>query len=261
MKKITTRTAFFMVCFFLFSELVKSQELADLELSKTSGNTFGNVWLSTGQQSKLLIQIDTLNETKITTATCFCVISYNNLNYQIQRSGVCYDLTQAVNKTFSGWNQQGSENQTACKNLCNAWVASLNPNQIQAIADCACAAGMPTGTAIRGFSAVGTKAYIVANATMGNLKNIAEVKTTTCQCPAGWLANGTNVDGGVTSDGKCKKNVGTLNPGVVLPNGTPLGNWGFTWAEGIYAWGSAANGGEAICTTVISQPKICKLVQ
>ena len=67
-----------------------------------------------------------------------------------------------------------------------------------------------------------------------------------CSCPKGWLANTTNEDGGVSADGKCKKLV--CAPITVLPppNGTSIGNWGFTWGNEIWALGTKENGGAAI---------------
>lgn len=249
-----------MVCFMQIIGSLRSQELTPLDLSKNNSSVFDLAELSPRQQLNQTLQSDKITKQEELAATCFCIISYDNLNYKLERTGVCYDLTQAVNKTYSGANQQGSANQNDCKARCNATAASLNSIETQKIADCACAAGKPTGTALRGYSAVGTKAYVVANQTMGTLQNTAEVKTTTCQCPAGWLSN-TNVDGGITTDGKCKKQVGTINSTVLPPDGTAIGTWGFTWGNGIWAYGSVANGGTPICTTVITQPKVCKLVK
>ncbi len=262
MQNFSKKSTAFSICFMLFIGLVKSQELALLELSKTSGNAFDISGGSLQQQPFLPFQLDSISEPIKVAATCFCVISYDDLNYKLQRSGVCYDLTQAINTSYSGPNQQGSANQAKCKSLCNATAASLISTETQKIADCACAAGKPTGTPLRGYSAVGTKAYVLANATMGSLQNTAEVKTTTCQCPPGWLSD-TNVDGGVTTDGKCKKLVcgpwdatafPPPNPGVIV------GTWGFTWQNQLWAFGTTANGGAPTCTTVITQPKACKLV-
>ncbi|HVF60225.1 MAG TPA: hypothetical protein VNJ70_10485 [Thermoanaerobaculia bacterium] len=74
-----------------------------------------------------------------------------------------------------------------------------------------------------------------------------------CKCPAGWACNGCSpqVDGGITSDGKCKRLA--CQPNVILPppaNGTQIGSpsWGFSWGNAFYAWGTAANGGAPNCT-------------
>jgi hypothetical protein len=75
---------------------------------------------------------------------------------------------------------------------------------------------------------------------------------TTCTCPTGWTCNGCSpqVDGGITSDGKCKKLACQANMIPPFPpNGTPIGTWGFTWGNAFIAWGSAANGGAPKCVT------------
>lgn len=69
---------------------------------------------------------------------------------------------------------------------------------------------------------------------------------TTCQCPKGWTCNGCSpqVNGGWTSDGKCKKvacQANTIPP--YPPDGTPIGSWGFSWGNAFIAWGTSANGG------------------
>jgi hypothetical protein len=66
-----------------------------------------------------------------------------------------------------------------------------------------------------------------------------------CHCPPGWLDNTTNVDGGGTRDGKCKKKVGIWDASM-FPTGL-LGRWGFTVGNELWAWGTIANGGANIC--------------
>src|SRR5665213_1538988 len=99
---------------------------------------------------------------------------------------------------------------------------------------------------VSAYAAVGTRDYVVAQ----SIYVTCTGGVTTCICPATWYANVSNVLGGVTTDGKCKKaacdgNMVSPNP----PNGTPIGTWGFTWGHAFYAWGTAANGGAAHCTT------------
>lgn len=75
---------------------------------------------------------------------------------------------------------------------------------------------------------------------------------TTCTCPTGWTCNGCSpqVEGGITSDGKCKKLACQPNMiGPPPPNGTQIGTWGFTWGNAFIAWGTAANGGAPSCVT------------
>lgn len=101
-------------------------------------------------------------------------------------------------------------------------------------------------TRVSAYAAVGTLHYRVAQSIVVNCSG----GDTTCSCPKGWAANPTNVDGGVTTDGKCKKLAclpDTVPP--FPPDGTQIGTWGFTWGNGFWAWGSAANGGAAKCTT------------
>lgn len=75
----------------------------------------------------------------------------------------------------------------------------------------------------------------------------AEAQVAHCKCPKGWLSNMTNVNGGPTPDGKCKKLAcANISVAPLPPNGTPVGTWGFTWGNGLWAWGNAANGGAAI---------------
>lgn len=69
--------------------------------------------------------------------------------------------------------------------------------------------------------------------------------------PAGWLANQTNVDDGVTADGKRKKlPARPLTATSLPPDGAPLGNYGFSWGNAVYGWRAAANGGEAVTTII-----------
>jgi hypothetical protein len=194
----------------------------------------------------------------IGTATCFCKVSFNNLTGQTGSSGVCLDLTSAVGKTYSGVFPMKDENRKDCQTRCSDAAAALSATQKQAIADCACSNGVGTGTTIRAYGAVGTKEY-QSDESLGTLTNNAQVSNTTCKCPVGWLSNTTNIDGGITTDGNCKKIV--CQPiGVAPPaNGTPVGTWGFTWGNALYAYGNAANAGAANCVTVVVSPKVCKL--
>jgi hypothetical protein len=89
------------------------------------------------------------------------------------------------------------------------------------------------------------------------------VGTFTCQaavtqqkCPRGWVCNGCSpqVDGGVTTDGKCKKVA--CQPNTISPypaDGTAIGSWGFSWGNAFIAWGTPANGGAP--STIIITPQ------
>lgn len=187
-------------------------------------------------------------------ATCFCKISMDNMEGHTYSSGVCNDLTPTANMTFTGPFQQGLDNQQKCNNRC----AEIIPPFInsQSVATACCALGAPSGTAIHAYSAVGQKQYwgvptlIPYSATptlIGTLTNSPAV--TQAKCPAGWLGN-LNVDGGVTIDGKCKKLSGTMSITPLPPNGTAIGTYGFTWGNEVWAWGTQANGGAAVITTI-----------
>jgi hypothetical protein len=115
-----------------------------------------------------------------------------------------------------------------------------------------CSRGVPNGSTIRAYAAVSTGAYSAAQ-TKGVLTNLPAVTQT--KCPNGWLANPSNVNGGVTTDGKCKKASGTLSITPLPANGTQLGTYGFSWGNVIWAWGTTANGGAAV-TSVIT-PAAC----
>lgn len=131
-------------------------------------------------------------------------------------------------------------------------IAALTAAQKQSIANCLCSKGLADGTPIYATNAIGTQGYESCPDKIATIHQKPTYTVTTCTCPSGWLANPTNVDGGVTADGKCKKGVcgwsSTVFPGY--PANVAIGTWGFTWQNGIYAWGTTANGGAANCVTV-----------
>lgn len=99
-----------------------------------------------------------------------------------------------------------------------------------------------------GIWAVGTRSYALLN--QSTVDVLCSGGKTVCKCPPGSVANaGTQAgkDGGITTDGKCKRAAGTLTPpfaGTSLPvNGTQLGSWGFSWGNAMYQWVAPA------CTT------------
>ena len=96
-------------------------------------------------------------------------------------------------------------------------------------------------------------AAVAASCPQGGTLSGSTCNTTvavTKTCPAGWLANQTNVDGGVTADGVCKKAVAGCSLPAPLPaNGTQIGSsgsYGFTWGNSVNVFGNAGNGGAAI---------------
>lgn len=192
---------------------------------------------------------------------CYGVISYSDLTNANTRRDVCFDFGElATYGTLINCSKNQSNKNDCQKRVADA-TAALTAAQRQSIAQCLCDHGVPSGSTIRAYAAVGTENYGAA-ATFRTYVNTAEVTNTVCKCPPGWLANATNVDGGVTVDGKCKRGVcgpwstATFPP---PPNGTPVGTWGFTWGNGLYAWGTAANGGRAKCVTTMVSPSVCKL--
>lgn len=188
-------------------------------------------------------------------ATCFCKISKDNLAGHTSSSGVCQDLTSQIGKTYSGVYQQHQDNQIDCNDRCKQAVMPLIHSQ--SVANACCAIGAPSGAAIYAYSAVGTKVYWLVppdgSLPIGNLTNSPAV--TQAKCPAGWLANMTNVNGGVTADGKCKKFSGPISITPLPANGTQIGTYGFTWGNQVWAWGTQANGGAAVITTIT--PAVC----
>ena len=194
------------------------------------------------------------------TATCFCKVSMVNLTNVQSASGVCLDLTNTVNTTYSGAFQENEDNRNDCNTRCTDATANITAAQKQTIADCACSSGLANGSPLRSYSAVGTKKYKSAQY-VGQLVNTPAVIKTVCTCPAGWASNMSNVVGGVTADGKCKKEVGAcISITPLPPNGTLIGNWGFTWGNTINVYGTSANGGAAVCVTSITSPAVCKIM-
>jgi hypothetical protein len=207
---------------------------------------------------------------------CYGVISYDNLAGKQHATGVCLDLGQLATYSTNALhpcqpvlasNRQARESD-CCNKVQNA-VLALTAAQRQAIANCFCAHGAANGTSVEAYGGFGagwlggvfhgSGNYRFCQK-LGTLVNNPEVTKTTCTCPKGWLANTTNVDGGVTADGKCKKGMCIWDKSLGYPpDGTPVGTWGFTWSNGIYAWGSAANGGKATCITTVVSPKVCKV--
>lgn len=146
-------------------------------------------------------------------------------------------------------------NRGDCRNKC----ALLYDQNHAAIAAAACSANLPDNADIRA-------AWWIGN------QNANQVRTNRLQvtygryCPIGWLANTSNVDGGVTYDGECKKEfkVSSMTPPMTTPvtppaNGTQIGSWGFWWDGALIAKGTPQNGGAAGPPNPSTQ-KICKLI-
>jgi hypothetical protein len=153
-------------------------------------------------------------------ARCFCKISWDDLSEQTTSTHVCLDLTGVVNTVYGGLLPQQGKNQGLCDALCT--VAAGPHYQDPAVAACACAGGAPDGTLVRAWATVGVEEWESAVDYIGTVHRTAAQKQV--KCPSGWLANTTNVDGGITADGKCKRlSVQPMSISPLPPNGTPMG--------------------------------------
>jgi hypothetical protein len=142
-----------------------------------------------------------------------------------------------------------------CKNKCN-WTFIANES---AIAQQACAQNVQNGNWIIAMSQLSTASPI--QAISKHLVNIPSQPHVDIVCPAGWLSNTSNIPGGITLDGRCKKEFVVQGLNISPPpNGTPIGTWGFYWGNSIVAYGSATNGGAAYPhQTLQMDPAVCKL--
>jgi hypothetical protein len=187
-------------------------------------------------------------------ATCYCKISKDDLWSKTSATGVLMDLTDEVDTTYG---TQSENNQQECQSFCKTKAAHHFHDFT--IASSACAAGVPNGTRIQAFSAVGKKGYRAAIEIGILASGGSSVTQTSCTCPPTWTCNACSpqVAGGKTTDGKCKKVAceGNAIP-PYPPDGTPIGSWGFTWGNYFVAWGTTANGGApdpTSCVTTVVQ--------
>lgn len=181
-------------------------------------------------------------------ATCFCKITFSDLEGIQTANSVLLDLTGEVGKTYGGIGQQSDANQNDCRSRCLTTSAKYIGRP--SIATAACAGGAANGTPVRAWSAVGTRKYTVVRL-IGVLVNKPAVTQTTCVCPTGSVGNSTNLPGG-TTDSKCKQRVGTITATPLPPNGTPIASWGFTWFNEIRQYIQPA------CTTSGVTPAECR---
>lgn len=132
--------------------------------------------------------------------TCFCKVSAGNL------SGVCHpsasqtlvDLTGAVGTQYN-WPRTNTKWQS-CQQKCADAANAAKGN----IAAAACAAGIPNGTVIRAYGALGncgSKGEYSAAGTLGELVNTPAVTQTACTCPQGWTSNAPKCDTSVDVNG------------------------------------------------------------
>jgi hypothetical protein len=134
-------------------------------------------------------------------------------------------------------------NQNDCNSRCSA-AASNAKNGNAALVTAACnASGSGTMVPINAVAKYGSTNLPTQNP-IGYV-----VRDTVQTCPSGWLSNLSNLQGGPTQDGKCKKVVQQLSGTPLPPDGTPVGTWGFVSGNNLFAWGTTANGGAAIAST------------
>lgn len=74
-------------------------------------------------------------------------------------------------------------------------------------------------------------------------KVVCEVFKEVCRCPEGWLSN----DSPYSKDFRCSKMLCNLEIKPLPKNDTRIGDWGFTWGNGIWVFGTKENGGAPIC--------------
>lgn len=140
-----------------------------------------------------------------------------------------------------------------CSQRCSDAAHAFGTAAVQALGPAICSNNGAGIWPVYAYSVVGASDWEAnacdTDAPFGNVKctGIPQV----CKCPSGWVCNGCSpqVDGGITSDGKCKKLA--CQPNVISPppaDGTQIGTWGFSWGNAFIAWGSTANGGAPNCT-------------
>jgi hypothetical protein len=183
----------------------------------------------------ILIAMTAFGSTKaFAGASCFCVVSINNLTNQTSATGVIKNYGSLA--TYTGLNQQGDTNQTNCNSKCTTTAAPDTGSQ--AIATAACAAGAGNGTNVIAWSAVGTKEYKSAQS-LGILKRAAAVYN----CPQGGALNGTKCVITVAANPVCPKDYWYEggNTKKCVKQACPAGSM-----PGVAAWaavGGAVNGG------------------
>lgn len=186
------------------------------------------------------------------TATCHCQLGIEpgpGALQMLDTPGI--DMTGWANLSFTGVFVFTPANQGDCKNRCEA---VLNQN-IGAIADSVCAHYKSIGQGapqqhINLYRWLGAeKPWFVKD--VGRLWYRPAVHRYIC--PPTWAANETNVVGGVTEQGVCKKEGGPLGINPPPPNGTQIGSWGFVWGGSAIAYGTTANGGAPTDNLVSAQ--------
>jgi hypothetical protein len=188
--------------------------------------------------------------------TCFCdaVMSGLNMNDSV------YSLTSEANLTFPG--ALGGLSPAAdgdCRKRCNAVFS----NKLGNIAQSACNQNRANNSSIYPVYWIGTggKNGAAGGSTLTNTPSGPKFEQKCPTSPPGWMSNTSNVPGGITADGRCKKEYAIQNFTIVPkpPDGTPIGTWGFYWGNSVVAYGNAQNGGASINVQTGTNPAVCKL--
>jgi hypothetical protein len=173
---------------------------------------------------------------------CYCVASIGNLT-----SGVVHDYG-----IIASYGLIDPAANAKCALACATLVVARNSIQD---ATASCQSNNWNGGCVRGFSRVSPFGGVnPAGGTAGKLVCTAPVPAVTQQkCPPTWFCNSCSpvIAGGVTNDGKCRKEA--CNSDVIVPfppNGTPIGTWGFFKDGGFWAWGTTANSGAPTTITI-----------
>lgn len=189
---------------------------------------------------------------------CNCVIHIMNLTGQNSAGGV------GMLQNFLPASSQPSAN--ACQNWCSSKAAQyVHPQNLsQATASQACLAAAQNGATIRayykttGMLQTGPFANTYQPAVaLGVLVNIPAVTKQGWRCPPAWNSNTSNQPGDFTNDQRCKRLAGSITINPVPADGTQLGNWGFSWGNELWAYGSVTNGGAPAFGTFVVTPRQC----
>lgn len=70
-----------------------------------------------------------------------------------------------------------------------------------------------------------------------------EIVKDVCKCPEGWRSD----DSPYSKEFRCGKMLCKLEIKPLPKNDTRIGEWGFTWGDGIWVYGTKENGGFPIC--------------
>lgn len=184
---------------------------------------------------------------------CTCIMSTGSGTWGNVRAGQFHSLGQIAD--YADFDIKApSKCSEECSKKCSG---QAGVNLLGDAANACARMGWKSGC-VQCFGYIGNIGTKNVDGTVG--KFTCQPAVTAKKCPAGWVCNGCSpqVDGGITTDGKCKKLA--CQPNVVSPvpaNGTPIGSgagaWGFSWGNAFYAWGTAANGGAP--STVIITPQ------